>query len=643
MSIITIHCHLVASEPVRRHLWHLMVESNTPLVNDLLKRTSQHPDFEIWQRRGTVPEKTVEELCKPLKAVYSGQPARFYASSILMVTYTYESWLALQQNRRRRLDGKQRWLNVVKSDAELLKLSGSTLDIIQQRAQAILHQVNADPETQALPTPKKHNLARPQANSINNRNLITRLFTAYDSTDDILSRCAIAYLIKNGGKIPETEEEQEKFAHRIHRKQKEIEQLEAQLQARLPKGRDLTGEEFLETLAIATQQIPETVTRVREWQAKLLTRPASLPYPIIYGSSTDVRWGKTAKGRITVSFNGVDKYLKAAAPDIQKWFKTYKEYPFRLYCDQRQLPFFQRFLDDWQTYKANKDTYPAGLLTLSSAILAWRESEGKGEPWKVNHLTLYCSFDTRLITAEGTLEVQQEKSAEAIKKLTHAKPDSRNQSTLDRLKNLPERPSHKPYQGNPEILVGLSIGLANPVTAAVVNGRTGDVITYRTPPTLLGDRYHLLNRHRHQQQQNALQRQKNQKRGLTYQPSESELGQYVDRLLSHAIIQLAQHYQASRIVIPSMTHLRELLASEITAKAEQKCPGSVEAQNQYAKEYRRNIHQWSYKRLIETIRSKAQGLGITVELGFHPIKRNPQEQAKDVVIAAYHSHAIATK
>ncbi|MBM0744062.1 type V CRISPR-associated protein Cas12k [Phormidium sp. CLA17] len=631
MSLITIHCRLIASEPVRRHLWHLMIESNTPLINDLLKCVSQHPDFGIWQRRGTISESVVKGLCEPLKLVYPDQPGRFYASAILMVTYIYESWLSLQQNRRLRLDGKQRWLNVVKSDAELLELSGSTLDALQHRAQDILSQRNTERQTQ-----------------------IAHLFATYDATNDILSRCAISYLLKNGCKIPETEEAPEKFAHRIHRKQKEIEQLEAQLQARLPKGRDLTGEEFLETLEIATQQISESVTQAREWQAKLLTRPAFLPYPILYGSSTDIRWGKTANGRIAVSFNGIDKYLKAADLDIKGWFKAHKEYPFRLYCDQRQLPFFRRFLEDWQAYQANKDTYPAGLLTLSSGILVWKEGEGKGDPWNVNHLSLHCTFDTRLMTAEGTLQVQQEKLAKTTKSLTlktleHELTDhqkkfhQRNASTLNRLTNLPSRPSQQPYQGNPEILVGLSIGLADPITAAVVNGRTGEVLTYCTPRTLLGDHYHHLNRHRHQQKQNALQRHKNQKRGVTYQPSESELGQTIDRLLAKAIIQLAQTYRAGSIMMPNLTHLRELLASEIQAKAEQKCSGSVEAQDQYAKEYRRTIHQWSYNRLIEAIHCKAQQLGIPVESGFQPIQFNPQKQARDLAISVYHSRAITTK
>ncbi len=36
MSIITIQCRLVASETTRRHLWQLMSELNTPLMNELL-------------------------------------------------------------------------------------------------------------------------------------------------------------------------------------------------------------------------------------------------------------------------------------------------------------------------------------------------------------------------------------------------------------------------------------------------------------------------------------------------------------------------------------------------------------------------------------------------------------------------------
>jgi hypothetical protein len=177
MSIVTIHCRLIASEPIRRHLWNLMAESNTPLVSELMKLVSQHPDFETWQRRGAVPQRAITDLCKPLREVYPGQPGRFYSSAILMVLYTYESWLKIQQNLRRRMDGKQSWLNVVKSDSELLELSGSTLEAIKQKAQDILSQFNAENETRSAPNIKKTK----KSNSANDQTLMSYLWTVQSS------------------------------------------------------------------------------------------------------------------------------------------------------------------------------------------------------------------------------------------------------------------------------------------------------------------------------------------------------------------------------------------------------------------------------------------------------------------------------
>ena len=88
MSIVTIHCRLVASEPIRRHIWHLMAESNTPLVNELTKLVSQQKAFKTWQSKGTIPKKIVTALCEPLRKVYPGQPGRVYSCAIAMVLYT---------------------------------------------------------------------------------------------------------------------------------------------------------------------------------------------------------------------------------------------------------------------------------------------------------------------------------------------------------------------------------------------------------------------------------------------------------------------------------------------------------------------------------------------------------------------------
>ncbi len=46
--------------------------------------------------------------------------------------------------------------------------------------------------------------------------------------------------------------------------------------------------------------------------------------------------------------------------------------------------------------------YSSALFTLRSARIVWREKEGKGEPWNRNHLSLHCTIDTQLWTAEGT-------------------------------------------------------------------------------------------------------------------------------------------------------------------------------------------------------------------------------------------------
>lgn len=640
MSFITIQCRLVASEEIRRQLWHLMVDKNTPLVNELLKCVSQDDEFEAWQRKGTVPDKSVRSLCEPLKThpLFEGQPGRFYTSASLMVTYTYTSWLALQHKLRQRLDGKQRWLNVVKSDTELVQISGCNLQMIQNKANEILAQLNEQASgEQNQPKQKRKKKQNLEANG----NLVGALFQAYENTDDVLSRCAIAYLIKNGCQVREQEENPEAFAHRIHRKQKEIERLETQLVSRLPKGRDLTGEEFLEALSTATGRVPSDEIEQMLWQAKLLTKPAALPYPIIFGSQTDLRWSTNEKGRICVAFNGLDK----AIPEL-------KQHPMQIYCDQRQLPLFQRFLEDWQTYRTNKDTYPSGLFLFKTGMLGWQEGKEKGEPWQTNYLTLHCSLDTRLLTTERTERLRQERISCLSKQLADAKaPEEltehqqayikRQQSSLTRLQSLPQRQGKPSYQGQADVLVGVSVGLVHPVTVAVINVRTGQVLAYRSTRQLLGDNYRLLNRQRQQQQQNGLKRQRNQTKGYTHHPSESELGQHVDRLLAKSVIELAKQFQAGGVVLPHTQNLREHLAAEINARAEQKSD-SKEVQDKYAKQIRISIHRWSYDRLLTTIRTQAEKTGIVIESINQPLQGTPQEKARDVAIAAYHFRQVSS-
>ena len=176
-----------------------------------------------------------------------------------------------------------------------------------------------------------------------------------------------------------------------------------------------------------------------------------------------------------------------------------------VYCDNRQLHWFKRFLEDQQTKRQSKNQHSSGLFTLRNGRVAWQEGEGKGEPWNLNHLTLYCCVDNRLWTAEGTELFRQEKADEITKFITKMKKKNdlsetqlafikRKESTLTRINNSFERPSQPLYQGQSHILVGVSLGLEKPATIAVVDAIANKVLAYRSIRQLLGENYELLNR-----------------------------------------------------------------------------------------------------------------------------------------------------
>jgi hypothetical protein len=134
------------------------------------------------------------------------------------------------------------------------------------------------------------------------------------------------------------------------------------------------------------------------------------------------------------------------------------------------------------------------------------------------------------------------------------------------------------------------------VTVAVVDVVKNEVLAYRRVKQLLGENYNLLNRQRQQQQRLSHERHKAQKRNASNDFGESELGQYVDKLLADAIIVIAKTYQACSIVIPKLRDMREQISSEIQSRAEKKCPGNKEVQ----KKIRKRI---SYERSSLELRS----------------------------------------
>ncbi len=375
-----------------------------------------------------------------------------------------------------------------------------------------------------------------------------------------MTRCAISYLLKNGCKINEKEEDPKKFAQRRRKLEIQIERLREQLETRIPKGRDLTSAKWLDTIIVATYNVPTNEAEAKSWQDSLLRQSSKVPFPVAYETSEDMTWFKNQFGRICVKF------------------KCLSEHSFQVYCDSRHLHWFQRFLEDQQIKKNSKNQHSSSLFTLRSGRIAWQEEEGKGDPWNVNRLTLYCSVDTRLWTTEGTNQVREEKAEEIAKIITNTKAKGdlnekqqahikRKNSTLERINNPFPRPTKPLYKGQSHILVGISLGLEKPATLAVVDGTTGQVITYRNIRQLLGDNYKLLNRQRQQKQSLSHQRQIAQMLAAPNQFGESELGEYIDRLLSKEIIAIAQTYSAGSIVLPKLDNMREQVQSEIQASA----------------------------------------------------------------------------
>lgn len=329
----------------------------------------------------------MEQLCKPLKTEdrFAGQSSRFYTSAVHIVDYIYKSWLALQKRLQSQLQGQTRWLEMLKSDEELEAISGCSLDTIRACAAEILAQAAAQsaPVDSHPPKDKKGKKTKKRKTSHGTLNLFNLLFEAYRETEDIKSRCAISYLLKNGCKVSDKEEDTEKFTKRRRKAEIRIERLTKQLESRMPKGRDLTNAKWLETLLVATSTVPQSEAETRSWQVSLLTKLKSVPFPLVFETNEDMVWSKNSKGRICVSFSG-----------------NGKRHIFEVYCDRRQLYWFQRFLEDQQTKRNSKQNgknqHSSGLFTLRSGRLAWQAGVGKGDPWNVHHLTLFCTVDTRL-------------------------------------------------------------------------------------------------------------------------------------------------------------------------------------------------------------------------------------------------------
>ena len=122
------------------------------------------------------------------------------------------------------------------------------------------------------------------------------------------------------------------------------------------------------------------------------------------------------------------------------------------------------------------------------------------------------------------------------------------------------------------------MGLQESVTLALVNVGEGKAILYRNIKQLLGDNYHLLRRRRNEKQKLNHQNHKARKRASFQQKGESNLGEYVDRLIAKSILKIAQEYKVSTIIIPLLSQMRSITEAEVQARAEERIPEYKEGQ-----------------------------------------------------------------
>ena len=307
-------------------------------------------------------------------------------------------------------------------------------------------------------------------------------------------------------------------------------------------------------------------------------------------------------------------------------------------------------------------------------------------PWKTHRLYLHCSIDSDLLTAEGIEKVRPRKIIETSKTLDNARKKEQEllaqvsrsdlteqdkqkleneltkkrrkilsyETSLVQLNNSPPRPSKVPYQGEANITLGISFCRRELVGVAVVDLQAQQVLEYYSLRKLLTnqrvkksrrdrsllqlqlEKYRLVNRLRKLRQRNLVHRQEEQEQGRWVESkAESNLGQYLERVIAAKIAQIALEWKASSVVIPHLGDMGEYIESAVQARAKQLFPNHRERQKNYAKQFRVGGHRWSYRRLTEFIHSRTLSEGISIKAGRQPATGSLANKALKIALSGH--------
>jgi hypothetical protein len=654
-SLTAIRARLVLSEDALQYLWILTAQPYSQLIGTILEYLANHPDFLKWSDEFKLPKQIIQDFVKPLKSQspYQDLPGRFLDSAVTLVHNIYLSWFAQRKSKLYSLRGKKCFFALLKSDEDLQNESGYDLYTLAKKAQELLEEV-----TKELEAIWEKEGTKPIDEQGVFWKVTNKLYEIHDRTNSIKKRCLVAYIVKNGNNITNEPEDPEAFLLRYTRKRIAIERLEKQLQGSAPHRRIMDDNLWLEALDQSLRGITE-VKDLQDIQRQLLQKFPHLPYPVYYNSNSDLELTTNDRGRICIKFNGLTKKLGAL----------------EIACDNRQLHFFKRILSDYQCHK--KITVPGGLMLLRSAQLIWKPTKEKGESWKSHHLYLHCIINNRLWSKTGMEQVRQELIDQTEKEIKNCKAKGeketltatqrinikRLETSLEGLKNfdiaLLELNENYCLDSNPHIMIGVSIGLKVPVSISVVNLQTKENLRFYSPKQLLSrthnhldsqskkvsteapstprkkrqvSDYELFQKYLERRHKNKHQRHQAQKNFDDNQFGEADAGLYFSQLFAKAIAEVAKTYQASVVVLPDLKNIREILESEVRARAELKYPGCKTLQQKYGKDYRASVNQWNYNQLIRCITNHIVKIGLEVVTIHQTIRGSQQQKARNLVL-----------
>lgn len=325
-----------------------------------------------------------------------------------------------------------------------------------------------------------------------------------------------------------------------------------------------------------------------------------------------------------------------------------------------------------------KETDEKNDTQLCSECEVFQQYPGKGF-WRECTLSIHWTYDSDALTKQGLEKIRQRKLEPQLKKLrkkqekleeekqqllqclAEVPEEARSKAQIKQLKNLKkaiqdlqddlakprpkldclqnsplfDRPDRPLYEGVSNIFVGVLLDLDKHLVVTVVDAMRRKVLAVRNTRSISKEGHDLLQRYFRQRQENSKQRQVDQKAHRHIHQTESGLGQQVARLFAKGLVELAQKYKASTIVIPETDGWRDRLYSQLVGRAKIKCNGSKNAMARYTKAHGEKLHQWDYSRLSKAISDRATANELKVMLQKTVYEEDVFQQAANLAIAAY--------